>query len=81
MQKQIIFTLCYLNGKKQRERINTPSGHVWTAKGIENLLTAQCEYVTNAFPGREFRLVPLRDGNFNFVEIEPEGTDQVAVSA
>src|SRR5438309_907257 len=36
-----------------------------------DLLEQEADRVAKWFPGLEFRLVTLRDGNFNFVEIEP----------
>lgn len=36
------------------------------------LLEQEVDRVKRFFPGLEFRLVSLRDGNFNFVEVKPE---------
>ena len=83
MRKQVVITMCFLNGKKERERIHAPRGKAFTKQGIENILNAQATYVEKAFPGREFSFVPLRDGNFNFVECLPRETEgaPAAVSA
>jgi len=40
-----------------------------TAKGVDALLDQEAARVEQFFPGLEFRLVPLRDGHFNFMEI------------
>lgn len=76
MQKQILITVCYLNRKKERQRICAPQKQAWTSKGVDNVLHAQATYLERAFPGREFKFVPLRDGSFNFVETPVEETQQ-----
>jgi hypothetical protein len=78
MQKTIVVSLCFLNGKKQRERIRAPHGKAFTASGIDGILNAYVTYVEKSFPGREFNFVPLRDGNVNFVEIEPATAEMSA---
>lgn len=68
-----------LRDKKQVVKVvRTPPGKVFTASGIENVLRQEAELVEEFFPDREFRLVPLTGGQFNFVEIEKEKEAEVA---
>lgn len=65
-------TVILLDGERAKRRLKTPNGKRLTAAGIDALLEQEAERVEKWFPGREFRLVSLRDGNFNFVEIPKE---------
>jgi len=70
--KTLLVSIFLLDGTKERKRVSAPAGKRWTDNGIDQILKNFATYCDRAFPGREFRLVPLRDGNFNFVEFEPE---------
>jgi len=58
--------------KKTSKIVRTPPGKVFTEKVIEDVLRHEADLVEKFFPGREFRLVPLTGGQFNFVEVVPE---------
>jgi hypothetical protein len=51
-------------------RRTASAGHFLTPAGIDGILKEQADIVEQLFPGAEFRLVALRDGNFNFVQTE-----------
>jgi hypothetical protein len=40
-----------------------------TPEGVDGILQEEAAIVERFFPGAEFRLVSLRDGNFNFVQV------------
>ena len=62
-----------LDGTKHVRRLRTQT-HIrrLTSSQVDEVLHQEAERVEQYFPGAEFRLVPLRNGSFNFVEIEPE---------
>jgi hypothetical protein len=62
-----------LDGTKHVRRLRTQS-HVrrLTSSQVDEVLHQEAERVEQYFPGAEFRLVPLRNGSFNFVEMTPE---------
>jgi hypothetical protein len=66
---KINFKVVRLDGTTATRRLRTPAHRRLTAKGVEWLLLQEADRMERFFPGLEFRLVPLRDGNFNFVEI------------
>lgn len=71
--KQVTVSIHFIGGRKRERHITkAPHGKILTAGGVDEILKAMATYVEQAFPDREFRLVPLRDGNFNFVEVKPE---------
>lgn len=77
--KQIIITIQFLDGKLERQRINAPHGRHFNDRGVDQLLAAHATYVEQAFPSKEFRLVPLAGGRaFNFVEVQPAEESQSA---
>jgi hypothetical protein len=61
-----------LDGQKVTRHLRTPKHRRLTSAGVDALLKQEADRVEQFFPGREFRLVPLRDCCFNFVEIKPE---------
>lgn len=69
---KINFTVRRLNGEVATRRLRTPKHTRLTEAGREMLLEQEVDRVERFFPGLEFRLVPVRDGNFNFVEVKPE---------
>lgn len=69
---KINFTVRRLNGEVATRRLRTPKHMRLTEAGREMLLEQEVDRVKRFFPGLEFRLVSLRDGNFNFVEVKPE---------
>jgi hypothetical protein len=60
------------NGERVTRHLRTPPHTRITEHGTDMLWKQEADRLQQFFPGREFRLVPLRDGNFNFVEIPPE---------
>lgn len=71
-RSRLDITTILLNGERAVRHLRTPPNQFWSPNGIEHLLEQEAERVESFFPGREFRLVPLRDGNFNFVEVKLE---------
>lgn len=63
-----------MNGKRATRKQTAPAGKLFADSGIEQLLKIEAYRLEQWFPGKEFRLVPLRDGNFNFVELRTETT-------
>jgi hypothetical protein len=69
--RNIKLCVIFLDGKRLRRTVHAAPGSRLTPDGVDMLLETEAERVEAFFPGREFRLVPLRDaGQFNFVEIE-----------
>jgi hypothetical protein len=64
-------TVIRLNGTRFRRHLRTLPNQFLSPAG-EGWLKKEADRVEQFFPGLEFRLVPLRGGNFNFVEIKPE---------
>ena len=50
------------------QRVNAQPNTVFTDQGVDDVLTAAVAQTEEMYPGREFRLIPLRDGSFSFVE-------------
>jgi hypothetical protein len=66
-----------LDGQKVTRHLRTPKHYQRLTKaGIEQLLDIEADRLEQFFPGKEFRLVPLRGCAFNFVEIAPELTTE-----
>jgi hypothetical protein len=78
MRANIRLTVVLRDKKRVSRIVRTPPGKVFTESGIEDVLRQESEQVERFFPGREFRLVPLSGGQFNFVEISPEKEAEVA---
>jgi hypothetical protein len=69
MRKSVTFTVIPLVGRRATRR-RVAAGRLITPAGIDGILEQEAEIVERFFPGSEFRLVTLRDGNFNFVQIK-----------
>lgn len=67
-RKNVKITVIQIDGKRVTRCVRTPPRQRLTAAGVDALLDNEAERVARFFPDREFRLVPLLDGNFNFVE-------------
>ena len=80
LRANLTITAVLLSGKKLRRKLRTPPGRLLTPSDIEGTLKIEADRLEQFFPGREFRLVPLRDGNFNFVEI-PKDADSLLASS
>ena len=70
LRKSILLTVCLSNGTKIRRKYKAAAHQGITKIGIEQILEQESAAVSQAFKDRDFRLVPLSDGNFNLVEIE-----------
>lgn len=69
MITNVCFTVMLRDKTIIRRRLRTPPRKMFTAEGLEQLLADEAGRIEQFFPGREFRLVPLRGGkHFNFVE-------------
>lgn len=73
-------TVVCLDGRRITRHLRTPPGRFITSAGVEALLKHEADRVEEFFPGLEFRLVPLRDGSFNFIEMPPEMAADVAIA-
>jgi hypothetical protein len=69
-------TVVRLDGKRVARCLHTPPGQFLSERGVNALLLQEAERVEQFFPGVEFRLVPLRGGKFNFVEIRSDVTPE-----
>jgi hypothetical protein len=58
------------DGKRITRHLRTAPDQFLPPAAVDILLKQEADRVEEYFPGREFRLVPLRDGNFNFVEVQ-----------
>jgi hypothetical protein len=70
MRKSVTITVVPLVGRRGTRRRIAPAGQFITPEGIDGILEQEAQIVERFFPGAEFRLVALRDGNFNFVQIK-----------
>ena len=73
-RKNLKVTVVRLDGRRMTRSLRTAPGKLLTPTGVEMTLKQEAERVETYFPGLEFRLVPLRDGNFNFVETKIEAS-------
>jgi hypothetical protein len=71
-RSRMTVTTILLDGKRLTRNIRTLPGQYMSPAGVESQLENEVRRVDEFFPGREFRLVPLRDGNFNFVETKSD---------
>ena len=71
-RKNLRFTVILTDGKRFPKIVRAPAGKLISTKGIEAVLDDEATIVEKFFPGREFRLVPLASGDFNFVEMSAE---------
>jgi hypothetical protein len=78
MRTNIRLQVILRDNKRVSKIVRTPPGRVFTESGIESVLRSEAEMVEKFFPGREFRMVPLSGGTFNFVEIAKEKEAEVA---
>lgn len=62
----------FLDGTRVSKIVRSPAGKLFSQAGIEEILSAEAATIEKYFPGREFRLAALADGNFNFVEMSKE---------
>jgi hypothetical protein len=69
MLRHVSITVVMLDGKRVRRRVRAAPGMELTPAGVDGILESQAEQIDQAFPGRAFRLVPLRDCAFNLVEV------------
>ena len=74
-RKNLKVTVVRLDGRRMTRNLRTAPGQLLTPTGVEMTLKQEAERVETYFPGLEFRLVPLRDGNFNFVETKIESSN------
>jgi hypothetical protein len=72
LRAHVNLTVITLDGERAVRRLRTEPGQWLTAEGTDALLDREAERIEKYFPGREFRLVALRDGNFNFVEVKKD---------
>ena len=65
-------TTILCDGQRLKRNLRTPPSQFLSPAGVDAQLDAEAKRIEEFFPGREFRLVPLRDGNFNFVETKSD---------
>jgi len=75
-RSRLDITVVRLNGTRVARHVRTPPGEFMSEKDFEAALKQEVERVEEFFPGIEFRLVPLRGGKFNFVEIKSDITPE-----
>jgi hypothetical protein len=68
MRKSVTITMIPLVGRRATRRRIAPAGQLITPAGIDGILEQEAEIVERFYPGSEFRLVTLRNGNFNFIQ-------------
>jgi hypothetical protein len=68
LRKSLTITMIPLVGRRATRRRIAPAGQLITPAGIDGILEQEAEIVERFYPGSEFRLVALRDGNFNFIQ-------------
>jgi len=61
-----------MDGKRFPKIVRAPAGRLISDKAIDSVLAEEATIIEKFFPGREFRLVPLASGAFNFVEMPKE---------
>jgi hypothetical protein len=67
-RKHVTVTCIPLVGRRASRRRIAPAGRFLTPEGVDGILAQEAEIIEKFFPGAEFRLVALSDGNFNFVQ-------------
>lgn len=72
-RKNFVVRLIFANGRRVIRRSRAGPRQLLTPAGVDRALDQFAAAILVEFPNREFRLVPLRDGNFNFVEVETAG--------
>ena len=70
-RKNVTFTLIRANGTKERRHYRAAPRTLFNDKAVDNMLEKQAALLEKLFPGIDFRLVPLADGNFNLIEEKP----------
>jgi len=72
LRKNVRFSVILVDGRRFPKIVRAPAGRRMPEALVEAVLTREAELVEKHFPGREFRLVPLASGDFNFVEMGKE---------
>lgn len=72
VRTNVRFTVIFLDGKRLSRIVRTPPGKALLPAGVDKLLEQEAERLERFCPGREFRLVPLANGTFNFIEMSKE---------
>lgn len=70
LRKNLTVKVRLLDGSTVVRKVRAPAHKQLTDKGVDQILETLGAQAEEAFPDKQFRLVPLRDGNFNFVEIK-----------
>ena|SRR5579864_1710213 len=71
-RKNVRFTVILADGKRFPKIVRAMAGRLISSKGIDAILEQEASTVEKYFPDREFRLVPLSSGDFNFIEMSAE---------
>jgi hypothetical protein len=71
LRKHVVITCIPLVGRRGVRRRVAPAGQFITSAGVDGILSQEAEIIGRFFPGAEFRMVELRDGNFNFIQLTP----------
>lgn len=75
-RKNLRIATILADGRKFNRTLRTPPRQMFTPAGVDEVLKREAARVEEFFPGREFRLIPLRDGNFNCVEAKKDFTTE-----
>ena len=71
---RIDITVVCLNGRRFQRHLRTQPNSFLSPELVNEALLQEATRVEEHFPGREFRLVPLVGGRFNFVEMKSDLT-------
>lgn len=71
-RKNVRFSVILSDGKRFPKIVRAPAGKLLTEAAIDAVLAQEATVIEKYFPGREFRLVPLASGDFNFIEMGKE---------
>ncbi|MGH9780336.1 MAG: hypothetical protein ACRD33_00835 [Candidatus Acidiferrales bacterium] len=55
------------NGEPRRHRFRAGNGHIFTEEGVASVLEHVGNHLEQKFPGQDFRMVEIGEGEFNFV--------------
>ncbi len=75
-RKNLTVKVRFLDHSTVVRKLRAPAGKLLTDKGVDQVLEQLAGQIESEFPKQEFRLVPLRDGNFNFVEVAVDSAEE-----
>jgi hypothetical protein len=76
---RIDITVVCLNGRRFQRHLRTQPNVFMSPQQVDQALLQEASRVDEHFPGRQFRLVPLTGGRFNFVEMKSDLTAKTEI--